>query len=558
MGRVSKILIADDSNVAQRMGKEILVAEGYEVLTVNNGHTALKKVSEFAPDLILADIFMPGASGYELCQSVRTDPKFGHIPIVLMVGAMEPYDKDEARRVGADGILTKPLQSTDVVVLVSDLLAPSRDRIADEQDDVVAEETPHVALNETLAVVEMQSKQEVTTVAPQSITEETSEQLPEQLMDTESVTESEVDSRQPVQESHAEAGPLLSVFQELMESPEQVSAAQEIEAASPIESESATTALLTVQGIEDTPVSPIVFPLPESAEEVEPVSELPIALEFSTHVDEADHVESSTTAAATEAMKAEADTGFSVPAFPEALSQLERSISQEAENNPQASSSSSLAVPEFMSTAIEEVAVAESQQSTTEEVRQELVEESEQAEPESSLVETLQVEPEDDVAVHDVLTSGIAWTAEAVEVTEADRNLFEKAFPDWDGLAKLVHGGAVADDMFDYSQKKSDSGSSASESAMSESVFATALEDDVEPLVLETPSQPFLVEHRQTGGPVLELDPVPESRQFSSTQNAIDPSTLNQMIRDSVESMLPEIVDRIVSAVESALLKPQS
>lgn len=117
-----KILLADDSNVAQRMGKEILSGEGFEVTAVSNGQAALKKLKEYTPDLILADIFMPGATGYELCQFVKSEPLLARIPVLLLVGAMEPYDPEEGRRVRADGVITKPLQSSNLLSLVKQVL----------------------------------------------------------------------------------------------------------------------------------------------------------------------------------------------------------------------------------------------------------------------------------------------------------------------------------------------------------------------------------------------------------------------------------------------------
>ena len=120
---MAKILLADDSIHAQRMGAKILTAEGHEVATVSNGQAAVKKLSEFAPDLIVADIFMPGKNGYELCQFVKSDPQRSYIPVLLIVGQMEPYDPAEGKRVQADGLVTKPLESSDLVPMVQRLLA---------------------------------------------------------------------------------------------------------------------------------------------------------------------------------------------------------------------------------------------------------------------------------------------------------------------------------------------------------------------------------------------------------------------------------------------------
>ncbi|MBI4465219.1 MAG: response regulator, partial [Acidobacteria bacterium] len=65
---MAKILLADDSGHAQRMGAKILAEEGHEVVTVSNGQAAIKAIQEEPLDLVVADIFMPGKSGYEVCQ----------------------------------------------------------------------------------------------------------------------------------------------------------------------------------------------------------------------------------------------------------------------------------------------------------------------------------------------------------------------------------------------------------------------------------------------------------------------------------------------------------
>ncbi len=73
--------------------------------------TPLISSRKIAPDIVLADVFMPSPNGYEVCEYVKTNEKLKHIPVVLLVGSFEPFDEAEARRVGADDILTKPFQS---------------------------------------------------------------------------------------------------------------------------------------------------------------------------------------------------------------------------------------------------------------------------------------------------------------------------------------------------------------------------------------------------------------------------------------------------------------
>lgn len=106
-----KLLLADDSITIQKVVDLTFADEGVTVLTVNNGREAIEKLSEFAPDIVLADVFMPQIGGYELCEHIKQNEQFKHIPVMLLVGSFEPFDEAEARRVGANDTLTKPFQS---------------------------------------------------------------------------------------------------------------------------------------------------------------------------------------------------------------------------------------------------------------------------------------------------------------------------------------------------------------------------------------------------------------------------------------------------------------
>lgn len=106
-----KLLLADDSITIQKVVDLTFADEGVTVLTVNNGREAIEKLSEFAPDIVLADVFMPQMGGYEVCEHIKQNEQFKHIPVMLLVGSFEPFDEAEARRVGADDTLTKPFQS---------------------------------------------------------------------------------------------------------------------------------------------------------------------------------------------------------------------------------------------------------------------------------------------------------------------------------------------------------------------------------------------------------------------------------------------------------------
>jgi CheY-like chemotaxis protein len=106
-----KLLLADDSVAIQKVVDLTFSDEGMEVTTVGDGRLALEKLEQNRPDIVLADVFMPGVGGYELCQFIKQSERFNGIPVMLLVGSFEPFDEAEARRVGADDVVTKPFQS---------------------------------------------------------------------------------------------------------------------------------------------------------------------------------------------------------------------------------------------------------------------------------------------------------------------------------------------------------------------------------------------------------------------------------------------------------------
>jgi CheY-like chemotaxis protein len=113
---VAKILVADDNSNIQKMVGLALKDQGIEVVAVGNGEAAVRKITEIRPDLVLADVFMPVRNGYEVCQYVKGDASLAHIPVILLVGAFDPLDEQEAQRVGADGVLKKPFVPPDPLI----------------------------------------------------------------------------------------------------------------------------------------------------------------------------------------------------------------------------------------------------------------------------------------------------------------------------------------------------------------------------------------------------------------------------------------------------------
>src|SRR5437899_6434828 len=103
------------------MGRKILADAGYEVITVNNGSAALKKIAEHKPDLIVLDVYMPGYSGLEVCQRLKETQETSRLPVLLTVGKLEPFKPEEAKRVRADAFIVKPFEASELLSALSKL-----------------------------------------------------------------------------------------------------------------------------------------------------------------------------------------------------------------------------------------------------------------------------------------------------------------------------------------------------------------------------------------------------------------------------------------------------
>ena len=118
-----RILLADDSLTIQKVVELTFSDSEYELICVPNGQRALDRVREQAPDLILADVVMPEKNGYEVCEAIKASPATARIPVILLSGTFEPFDRDRAERLGCDAIVSKPFDSQQLLRQVEALLA---------------------------------------------------------------------------------------------------------------------------------------------------------------------------------------------------------------------------------------------------------------------------------------------------------------------------------------------------------------------------------------------------------------------------------------------------
>lgn len=107
------------------MGERILREEGFEVVTVTDGETAIIRLKDVDPDVVIVDAFLPQVSGYDLCGFIKKQPRHSHVRVLLTSTALERVDEDQAYKAGADGQLKKPFEASVMLKSLKDLIGGS-------------------------------------------------------------------------------------------------------------------------------------------------------------------------------------------------------------------------------------------------------------------------------------------------------------------------------------------------------------------------------------------------------------------------------------------------
>jgi len=164
---VSRILLVDDSPHAQRIGERILSEEGYEVVTVSNADSALIRLEDVDPDVVIADTVMPGRTGFEICQYLKMSPRHRHVRVILTASVTETMDEAAAKRVEADTTLQKPFEASVLVAAVKPLAeAATAARAAAEQPAASAGRSiPAVKAAPFVAVIDVEQVRAAVTIA---------------------------------------------------------------------------------------------------------------------------------------------------------------------------------------------------------------------------------------------------------------------------------------------------------------------------------------------------------------------------------------------------------
>ncbi|MBW2270110.1 MAG: response regulator [Deltaproteobacteria bacterium] len=153
-----KLLLADDSVTIQKVVGISFANEDIELVTVDNGDDAVVRAREELPDVVLADVVMPGKNGYEVCEALRNDPKLAHVPVLLLTGTFEAFDNELAERCGASGHIAKPFEAQTLVDRVLELMsappAPRSGPIPSGNGDASTQAIGRIEITPSSAAVE--------------------------------------------------------------------------------------------------------------------------------------------------------------------------------------------------------------------------------------------------------------------------------------------------------------------------------------------------------------------------------------------------------------------
>ncbi len=119
-----KILVVDDSPTERFFLADLLAKRGYTVITAENGNEAYEKTKAERPDLVLMDVVMPGASGFQVTRALARDPITQSIPVVICTSKSNETDRIWGLRQGARDYLIKPIRPDELLTKIADLMAP--------------------------------------------------------------------------------------------------------------------------------------------------------------------------------------------------------------------------------------------------------------------------------------------------------------------------------------------------------------------------------------------------------------------------------------------------
>lgn len=110
-----RVLVVEDDAVTREVLDTVLNLEEFDVVTAEDGRTALDVVANDTIDVVVLDVMMPGIDGFEVCERLKKDPETSGIPVILLTAKTAPEDREAGRRAGCDTYLTKPFSPRELI-----------------------------------------------------------------------------------------------------------------------------------------------------------------------------------------------------------------------------------------------------------------------------------------------------------------------------------------------------------------------------------------------------------------------------------------------------------
>jgi CheY-like chemotaxis protein len=128
---MSKILLVDDVDLFLELERSYLEGLGYELITATSGEETLARIERIEPDILLLDYYMPGIDGDEVCATLRKNPRWGNLPIIMVTAAGKPEEVQRCLNSGCDDYITKPVNKQELREKVKRLLGEVHRRTVD-------------------------------------------------------------------------------------------------------------------------------------------------------------------------------------------------------------------------------------------------------------------------------------------------------------------------------------------------------------------------------------------------------------------------------------------
>ena len=122
------VLVVDDEPHILHSLEFLMKRENYDVRVASDGEAALQAIGERCPDLILLDVMMPKRDGYSVCQTIRANPDWKQLRIIMLTAKGRDIEREKGLALGADDYITKPFSTRDLLELVRHYLGPNEDQ----------------------------------------------------------------------------------------------------------------------------------------------------------------------------------------------------------------------------------------------------------------------------------------------------------------------------------------------------------------------------------------------------------------------------------------------